>query len=351
MSTSGGPAGESTAAGRRGRWLSWIFGAAILALVIAAALHVSEAKEFLTLAQRAKPWWVVLAVGLQAATYVAQGEVFRVAPSASGRRVPMGAAYELSLAKLFIDQALPSAGLSSSVLVAKSLERRAVPRAVVAATVLINFASYHAAYALCMLVALAITMPRGRTSLLVLLASAVFIAFSVALAGAALLVSGPRAESVAGKRRWFAPLKSMLEFIKDADPTLTRSPPVLGQAVAWQAAIFVLDAATIWVFVRSLGAAASPGTVFASFMISSLVRTVGIVPGGLGTFEAASVWTLRSMGVAVPVALASTLLFRGLSFWIPMVPGLWISRRLTAAAVTARPEPEIAATGTPTPRT
>jgi Mg2+-importing ATPase len=75
----------------------------------------------------------------------------------------------------------------------------------------------------------------------------------------------------------------------------------------------------------------------------SLLRTVGIVPGGLGTFEAASVWTLKVMGLPVAPALAATVLFRGLSFWLPMVPGLWISRRITASETTARAEPGSAA--------
>jgi uncharacterized membrane protein YbhN (UPF0104 family) len=46
----------------------------------------------------------------------------------------------------------------------------------------------------------------------------------------------------------------------------------------------------------------------------------------LGVFEAASVVTLKLAGVPVPVALGATLLFRGLSFWIPMLPGLFFSR-------------------------
>ena len=70
-------------------------------------------------------------------------------------------------------------------------------------------------------------------------------------------------------------------------------------------------------------------------MIASVFRTVGIVPGGLGTFEATSVWTLHMLGVSVPVGLAATLLFRGLSFWLPMLPGWWVSRQLTASTVAA----------------
>ena len=105
--------------------------------------------------------------------------------------------------------------------------------------------------------------------------------------------------------------------------------------MVWQAVIFLLDAASMWVLLQSLGTTASPGAVFASFMIASVFRTVGIVPGGLGTFEATSVWTLNLMGVSVPIGLAATLLFRGLSFWLPMLPGWWVSRRITASTVAA----------------
>jgi uncharacterized membrane protein YbhN (UPF0104 family) len=156
------------------------------------------------------------------------------------------------------------------VLVAKALERRSIPRAVVAASVLVNYASYHAsyhaAYALCLLIALALTMARAPTNLPrpLLLASAAFVAFSGAIAAATLLLSGSRAESLKAKVRRLTVLKQMLAFIKDADPHLMRSARVLGQAVAWQAVIFVLDATTIWVLVRSLGASASKGAVFTS---------------------------------------------------------------------------------------
>jgi len=84
----------------------------------------------------------------------------------------------------------------------------------------------------------------------------------------------------------------------------------------------------MWVLILALGNHAPIKGVYASFMISSLLRTMGIVPGGLGTFEATSVLTLRMVGVAIPVALSATMLFRGLTFWLPMLPGLWLSKKI-----------------------
>jgi Mg2+-importing ATPase len=324
------PAADHPSIGRGARWLSWIVGAAILAVVIAAVLHVSEGREFLVLLRRAKPWWLVFALALQATTYVAQGEVFRLAPRAARSRISLAAAYELSLAKLFADQAIPTAGLSSTLLVATALQQRAVPRPIAIATILINIATYQTAYVLCLLIGLTIALTRHQANLPILLMSVLFLLFSISVITATLMVPGPRVESLAARAQRLPILKRALAFIKEVDPHLIRNPGVLGPAIAWQIAIFVLDAATVWVFVRALGTTASGAAVFASFMISNVFRTLSIVPGGLGIFEATSVWTLNVMGIAVPLALASTLLFRGVSFWLPMIPGLWISRRLTA---------------------
>jgi hypothetical protein len=48
---------------------------------------------------------------------------------------------------------------------------------------------------------------------------------------------------------------------------------------------------------------------------------LGVLPGGLGSFEAASVITIHAIDVPTAVALSATLIFRGLSFWLPMLPG------------------------------
>jgi uncharacterized membrane protein YbhN (UPF0104 family) len=70
---------------------------------------------------------------------------------------------------------------------------------------------------------------------------------------------------------------------------------------------------------------------FAHFMLSTLSRTLGVIPGGLGVFEAVSVATLKLIGVPVAAGLAATLLFRFFTFWLPMAPGLILARRETRA--------------------
>src|SRR5689334_24412067 len=96
-------------------WLPWILGGALLATVVVASLHFADAREFARIAEHAEPWWLALAVVLQAATYVAAGQVFRGVARAGGHSLGLATACQLGLAKLFVDQAVPSAGLSGTI--------------------------------------------------------------------------------------------------------------------------------------------------------------------------------------------------------------------------------------------
>jgi P-type Mg2+ transporter len=116
--------------------------------------------------------------------------------------------------------------------------------------------------------------------------------------------------------------------MKDADLRIVHNVRLQLIASCLQLVTFLLDAATLWMLVRSLGAAAHPSHVFATFMIANLAGTVSFIPGGLGTFEAAAVLMLKIDGIPVAVGLSTALLFRGLTFFLSMAPGLWFSRHV-----------------------
>ena len=109
---------------KRSPWFSWLLGIAVLFGVVIAATHFSEEKAFVGMAREARPLWVLAALMLQAATYLAQGEIWRTVGRTAGIPLALPLVYKLALAKLFFDQALPSAGLSGTIVVAQALEER-----------------------------------------------------------------------------------------------------------------------------------------------------------------------------------------------------------------------------------
>ncbi len=186
---------------RRARWLTWALGLALLLTLIVAARQASEGEAFLRLVEQSRPLLLLVAFALQAGTYLAQGAVFRACSRAAGRRLPRGAALELSLGKLFADQAIPSAGLSGNVLVAAVLERLGLPAPAVKAAVLINVASYHIAYIIALASGIVLLAWTGALGAAVATVSAVFLAF------ATLLATGTSSRPPAGGFRsgWSAP--------------------------------------------------------------------------------------------------------------------------------------------------
>ena len=73
----------------------------------------------------------------------------------------MGKACQLSLAMLFVDQALPTAGVSGITLATGALSRLGMPRPAVASAVVVYLAIYYFAYAFCMTLAAGIAMLHG----------------------------------------------------------------------------------------------------------------------------------------------------------------------------------------------
>ena len=307
--------------------LAWLVGLATFAAVIALATHVAEPRAFARMVEHAQPWWIVVAFGLQALTYVSLAQVWRLVAETAHHPLRGPFATRVALAKLFVDQALPTGGISGNLLVSSALEHQGVPRPAATAAIVIELAAYYFAYALCLVAALAVAALEGHASRALLTTSLGFAVVTV-VTGLAIV----RLSRTARSFERVPLLRRAQRWVAGADRSLTGNRSLLLRAIRWELAIVLLDSTTLWVLVHALGVHASIGGVFASFMISSLARTVSIVPGGLGVFEGAAVITLSQVGVPVEVGLSAALLFRGLSYWLPMIPGFAVSRRLAHAA-------------------
>ncbi len=99
-----------------------------------------------------------------------------------------------------------------------------------------------------------------------------------------------------------------------------------------QFAIFLLDAATLYVILHALDQTPSPWLAFASHIVADVVATIGPIPLGLGVFEGTTVVVLTMSDIPIEAALAAALLLRGFTFWLPMLPGMWLARRELAEA-------------------
>ncbi|MFT3836992.1 MAG: lysylphosphatidylglycerol synthase transmembrane domain-containing protein [Myxococcaceae bacterium] len=311
---------------RRTPWrlLSWLFGLSILGVVVIGAMQFGDTRYALSLALKVKARWLLLAVALQAGTYFCEAGLWLAVLKGAGKYVKWSTRLALAFAKLFVDQALPSAGWSGTMVLVAGLERRHIPRPTVMAGVVFELVSWWGGFIVALLGSLCFLAAEGTLKPAMLAVSAGLLVAAALVCGLLLfLVFKPAGPKL---KKWKL-LKTVLEAIGAADKKLLAKKWVSAAAMSLQVGIVVLDAATLWVCLHALGAEASPFATLAAFVIGSAARTLGVVPGGIGTFEGACVGTLSLFGVRVEAGLAATLLFRTLSFWLPLVPGLVISRR------------------------
>jgi len=305
----------------------WISGGVLLLGLAVLVAHRGEPRRFLELARAARPLWLGAAIAFQAATYACAAGVWQRALKRNGMSVRLRDLLPLGLAKLFVDQALPSAGLSGTALVLRSLRGRGVPRGFSVTAMLAGLVSSYVGYAIAVAIALAILARRGEVHRALL---ALAVVFSVLTAGVLLAVfwlRGRAAQRLPGFLLRLPVVRETLSALAEAPPGALFSVRLGIETTTMQLAIFALDAATLAVVLQALVTPVAPQLVFASFVVASVVATLAWVPGGLGTFEATCVAMLHVHGVALEPAMAATLLLRGFTFWLPMAPGLWIARR------------------------
>lgn len=314
----------------RGR-AAWVTGGLLLLALVVAVGHLGEGERFAALVRASRPEWLALAALLQAATYVCAGAVWQRALRTSGGAPRLRSLAPLGLAKLFADQALPSAGMSGTLLVVRALVRRGVARGPAVGAMLAGLLSFYAAYVVAVAIALAIFWRLGELHRAAIGLGLVFGAVAALVPLAIVWLRGR-------PRRLPGPL-ARLPLVREALAAIAEAPrgPLLGprlaaETIALQLAVFALDAATLAVMLRAIATPVAFELVFASFVLASMVATLAWVPGGLGTFEGTCVALLHLHGVPLEAALAGTLLLRGFTFWLPMAPGLWIARRELAGA-------------------
>jgi uncharacterized membrane protein YbhN (UPF0104 family) len=72
---------------------------------------------------------------------------------------------------------------------------------------------------------------------------------------------------------------------------------------------------------RAVGADPRPSLVLLAYTAAELLALIPLTPGGIGFVEAGLVGTLTLAHVAGPQALAATLLYRLVAFWLPIPAG------------------------------
>lgn len=312
---------------KRSALVAWIVAILFLAALAGTVIHLSEVEHFTALLSAAQPGWLLVALALQAGTYASEAAIWRVLLELIGHRQPWSELIRLSIAKLFADQAIPTSGLSGNVLVVEVLAHRGVPSKSTVSALVSGIILYFMAYLLMSILALAILWDYHVLSRLVIISALILAAVALGLPSALFLLEQAGWSRFLGRLAQSRAVAFALTAVNDAYPLMRRHPREMGQAILFQSLIFLLDGATLWAMLHATGQTTGLMVPIAAFMVGSITASLGPFPLGLGGFEAACTSMLKLLGVPLEAAFTSTLLLRGFTLWLPMLPGLWLARR------------------------
>lgn len=110
-----------------------------------------------------------------------------------------------------------------------------------------------------------------------------------------------------------------------------RSPRRMLAGIGGSLLTTVAYAVTLYASVRAYGADIPMGAAAVVYLASGILGSVAPTPGGIGAVEAALVAGLSAVGVPGEAALPAALLYRTVTFWLPVVPGWfafqWLQNR------------------------
>lgn len=308
-------------------WRSWLLAVLLVIGVLVAVLHWGDVKKFADLVAHAKPIWLLAAIAAQLLTYVALAAEWAIVLRAGRCRAPFGKLLGLTVAKHFADQMVPTAGMSGNVVVVDRLQAIGASRAIALAALIMTIIAYYASYGVVSLIALTLLWIHGHSSWVVVGLISASLGLSVAVPALALWLQRKGARAIPKWLRQIRTVCELFEMVKQAPTSLVRNLRLIGFLTLLNGAGFVLDGLTMQLCLFALGLQVPFSTAFSTLIIASIVVTLGPIPMGLGSFEAVSIGMLRAMGVPFEAALSATLLFRGYTLWVPLIPGMFAARR------------------------
>jgi uncharacterized membrane protein YbhN (UPF0104 family) len=291
-------------------------------------------------------WWIAAGVVLELASFAGYIVLFRAvfvgrearSPGLPRMRPdgsppsPIGwpESYQITMAGLAATRLFATAGAGGIALTAWALRRSGIQARLVACRMVAFIVLLYAVYAGSVLldgIGLGIGLFPGGGSFALTIVPAIVATVLMAAVGAMALLPGDIERRLQGwasgsgrLAHWVARavtvpalaasgVRTALELLRERDPGL------LG-AVAW----WGFDICVLWAMFHAFGSP-PPFTVIAMAYFIGMLGNLLPLPGGLGGVEGGMIGALAAFGVNLDLAVLAVLSYRGISFWLPTIPG------------------------------
>lgn len=313
----------------------------ILALLAIALVifSFSELEEITATLRQAHPWFLALAVLVEAAWIVVLGSMYRSIYAALGLKESREHMTLLAQASMFVNIVTPSAGIGGLAVFLADARRHGHASGKVTVAGALYLLLDEAAFLCVLAVGILVLFRRGHlgggeigASLILLavacvLAAMLYLAYrSPALLGRALAASARILNRMVRPfigREWLSEARAH-EFAAEASAglgTLPQKPYNLVRPFLLALANKVLLMGVLVFSFLSFDVAFTVGTIVGGFSMAYLFLIVSPTPLGIGVVEGIMPLALRTLGVDIAQGVIITLSYRGITFWLPLAAG------------------------------
>jgi len=286
------------------------------AIIVLTSINVDE----ISTAIASSDWrWAAVAFVLGLATFVGAGLAFA---AFSPVRISVWSATLVHAVGAFVGLVTP-AGLGSAALNLRMLTKRGVTTSLAVATVALVQVSQLVVTVVLLLILSVASGTTGSTQLAPSPGTLVLVGVLAVAAAASLLVPAVR--------QWI--VRTTLPTIRQTWPRLMEvageprrlAVAVTGNVLLTMGYVLAFDAT-----LAAFGQRLSLVQVALVFLVGNTAGAIVPTPGGLGTIEVAFIGGLTAAGINPGIAASVTILFRVLTYWVPIPIGWLALRRLQA---------------------
>lgn len=315
--------------------------AIFIVLLVLVVHYFPEIRKELKLLKKVNAYWLSLAILSQLMTYFLNAMVyFFLLRNLRQERLPgIGALVRASVISLFFDQVMPSAGISGKTYIFGFLGRFNIAATKVITLIVAELLTFYVTLEILIIFLLTSTIFYDRTPYVFKAVLPAGLLVYLVMAGLILF---------AGRKKFLDGIYRRLSKVKFARKILEKVSRKMQQQVsgsevqvsgflennksnvcyAFLAQLFVIiaDALTILALFQGLGVPATAFNVLLCFICTKIVSTLPISPGALVLYESSMTFFFTSLGLPLGASVIVTLLYRLLSFWLPMPAGFILYR-------------------------
>jgi undecaprenyl-diphosphatase len=266
------------------------------------------------LVRGSSPGWLALCVAATAATY-AMAAVGMI--GATRTRLRTGPTLIVQIASAFTNRLAPS-GLGGTAINVRFLEHAGVTRPQAVASVTLNLVAGLIVHVLAFLAILPFFRGFNR-DIDPSDDAAQLIGVTILL-----VVAGVVIWARIVPRRWKEPLRT----VRSTLTATLRMPDRAAALFGGSAGVTAGHAIALWCALHSVGATTSVVDTAVVYLAAAAIGSISPTPGGLGAFEAALVTGLSKVATQASTAAAAVVVYRLISFWLPVLPGVFAFGRL-----------------------